>query len=45
LSSVSRRRVATQAFSLETLNPGEYTMDLLIDGEANGAHKFTLRAP
>jgi len=45
LNSPSRWRVTTQAFSLEKLKPGEYALDLLIDGAPKGTHKFTLRAP
>src|SRR5262245_7784704 len=41
----SQWRVATQAFSLENLKPGDYTLDLVIDGEPKGDAKFTLRAP
>ena len=42
---VAQWRAVTHAFNLETLKPGEYALDLLIDGEPKGTHKFTLRAP
>jgi hypothetical protein len=38
-------RFVTQAFGLEKLKPGEYTLDLSIDGEPKKQHKFTLSAP
>lgn len=38
-------RAVTHGFSLETLKPDEYALDLVIDGESKGTHKFTLRAP
>jgi hypothetical protein len=38
-------RHARFRFPLEKLTPGEYTFDLVVDGEAKGAHSFTLKAP
>jgi len=45
LNTPSQWRVVTQAFALETLKPGEYTVDLMIDNEPKGTAQFTLRAP
>ena len=44
VNTPSRWRVATQSFSLENLKPGEYTVNLVIDGEPKGDAKFTLSA-
>jgi hypothetical protein len=42
---VAQWRSVTHAFALDALKPGEYALDLQIDGEPKGTHKFTLRAP
>ena len=45
LNHVAQWRVVTRALALEGLSPGEYSLDLMIDGEPKGTHTFTLRAP
>ena len=44
LNTVASWRLVTRGFDLATLPAGEYTLDLRIDGEPKGAHKFTLSA-
>ena len=36
-------RLVTHRFATENLAPGEYTLELQVDGDPAGSHKFTIR--